>query len=95
MSAINKQDVLRTVLTIWLIAATGYIVYDQYVGYKVRGIQQAFQDGYVKSVDDLIQKTKNSKCQPFEVKMNDESITLIDFSCTQSENNQQGTAPQK
>ena len=94
MMTINKQDILKTLVIIWFVAATGYVVYDQYAGYKIRGMQQAYQTGYAKSVEDLIAQTEKSGCQPFEVKKDDKKISLVDGQCLQQQSQGQAQGPQ-
>jgi hypothetical protein len=83
MLSINKQDVLKTILIIWFFATTVYVAYDLYAGYKIRGMQAAYQQGYATSIDDLIKKTKASNCQSFEVKKDDQQIQIVDAQCQQ------------
>lgn len=83
MLTINKQDILKTIVIIWFIAATGYVAYDQFADYKIKGIQQAYQSGYTTAVDDLIKKTKESGCQSFEVTKDSEKASLISADCLQ------------
>lgn len=81
MIIINKQDTVKTFLIIWFLAATGYVIYDQYIGWKVRGMQQAYESGYVKSVEDLFIQAEKNGCNPFEVKKDDKSIQLVNGYC--------------
>jgi hypothetical protein len=96
MMTINKQDVMKTVLIIWFVGATIYVAYDLYAGYKIRGMQQAYQTGYATSVDDLIKKAEGSQCQPFEVQKDGKKIQLVNGQCLQQQGNQQSqpSAPQ-
>jgi hypothetical protein len=84
MISINKQDILKTVVIIWFVATTGYVVYDQYASYKVLGIQAAYQQGYADSVSQLIAESQKSQCQPFEVRKDDTKISLVNGACLQS-----------
>lgn len=84
MISINKQDIFKTVLIIWFVAATGYVIYDQYASYKVLGIQAAYQQGYTDSVSRLIAEAEKSQCQPFEVRKDETKISLVNGQCLQS-----------
>jgi hypothetical protein len=86
MLTISRQDVLKTLVIIWFVGTTGYVIYDTYIGYKVRGMQTAYNAGYGKSVDDLIKKSTDSKCQPFEVQKDGTKLQLIDVACLQQQN---------
>lgn len=81
MLTITKQDFLKTLVIIWFVATTGYVVYDTYVGYKIRGMQMAYNTGYGTSVDDLMKKSAESNCQPFEVQKDGKKLQLVDYSC--------------
>ncbi|MFZ2226086.1 MAG: hypothetical protein WA064_01045 [Candidatus Moraniibacteriota bacterium] len=85
MMTISRQDVAKTVIIIWFIATTGYVIYDIYAGYKIRGMQAAYQTGYQTSVDDLLKKVSDSSCQPIEIQRNDKKTQLIDFNCIQKQ----------
>lgn len=89
MLTINKQDILKTVMIIWFVATTGYVIFDLYNGYKIQGIQKAYQTGYAKSVDDLIAQTEKSGCQAFEVKKDDKKISLVSGQCLQQPGQQE------
>ena len=93
MLTLNKQDILKTVLIIWFLATTFYFVYDQYAGYKVRGMQAAYQQGYQASITELIAKSKESNCKGFGIKQGSEELNLIDVKCLQSQGDQQLSAP--
>ena len=95
MLTINKQDVFKTILIIWFVATTGYVIYDIYAGYKIRGMQAAYNQGYTDSVNQLIDQTQKSQCQPFEVHSGDTKVQILDAKCVQqpSQQVQQG-APQ-
>ena len=91
MMTISKQDVLKTIIIIWFVGATGYVIYDTYIGYKVRGMQAAYNAGYSTSVNDLIGKISNSNCQPIEIKKDNTDIKLIDYGCLQKQTETNGT----
>ena len=93
MMTLSRQDVMKTVIIIWFIATTGYVIYDIYAGYKIRGMQTAYQTGYQTSVDDLLRKVSDSNCQPIEVQRNDKKTQLIDFGCIQKQDTAQQTPP--
>jgi hypothetical protein len=95
MMQINKQDVFKTVLIFWFIAATGYFVYDQYDAYKLKGLQRAQQVGYVQAVDDLIKKTEESGCQPFDVAKEDKKVSIVSAQCLSGQQAQTETLQTK
>lgn len=87
---ISRNDIVKTLLIIWFVASTGYVIVDLYVGYRIRGIQAAYQNGYVSSVSDFLKKLQDNKCQPVDVKKNDnEKIQVIDVECLKQQQEQQ------
>lgn len=81
MLTINKQDVFKTIIIIWFVATTGYVIYDVYAGYKIRGMQAAYNTGYTDSVAQLIDQTEKSGCTPFEVTKDAKKIQLVNGQC--------------
>lgn len=77
----DKREFLRTIFVIWFIAATSYIAYDQYAGYIFRISQTAYQQGYAKSVAELMDQAEKSGCAPFNVSKDDKKIQLINGQC--------------
>lgn len=84
MISINKQDVFKTALIIWFIAATGYVAYDQYLGYKVRGMQAAYQQGATDATKQLFDKSQAGQCkETVTVTLGESKLELIDVKCLQ------------
>src|SRR5689334_22528737 len=90
---ITKQDIIKTVIIVWFMATTGYVIFDQYNTYKVRGIQAAYQQAYADSVDQLIAQTQKNQCTPFEVHNGEKKITVVSGECVAQQQPQQ--APQQ
>lgn len=96
MLSINKQDIFKTVVIIWFIAATGYFIYDQYVDYRVYAVQASYQSGYTDAVNQLFSEAEKNQCQPFEVRNGDKKISLVNGECLQQGQSQpQATTPTK
>lgn len=83
MLNIEKKDILKTFFILWFVLATGYVLYDQYLEYKLRGMQASYQQGIADSVSQLIEQTQKSGCVPFEVTKDKEKIQLVDGQCLQ------------
>jgi hypothetical protein len=88
MMTITRQDVFKTLMIIWFVATTGYVLVDLYLGYKVRGMQQAYKTGYAASVDDLVKQAEGSQCQPFEVQKDGKKTKLLNAQCVQQQTQQ-------
>ncbi len=92
MIAINKQDILKTTLIIWFIATTGYVAYDQYLGYKVRGMQAAYEQGITDATKKLFEKSQDGQCkEAVTITLGENKLELIDVKCLQQP---QAEAPQ-
>jgi hypothetical protein len=88
---ISRNDIVKTLMIVWFVATTGYVIADLYIGYRVRGIQAAYQNGYASSVSDFVKKLQDNKCQPVEIKKNEnEKIQVIDVQCLKQQQEQQG-----
>ena len=84
MMTISKQDVFKTLIIIWFAATTIYVGWDLWSSYAQKGIQQAYKTGYATSVNDLFKKIDESKCQPIEVRKDENTkIQVIDAQCQQ------------
>jgi len=78
------HDILKTILIVWFVAATLYVLYDLYNGYKVKGMQAAYQQGYADSVAQVIDKVTAAHCTPIEIRKGDQSVSIVDATCTAS-----------
>lgn len=95
MISIDKKDVIKTVVIIWFVAATGYVIYDQYIGYKVRGMQAAYQQGIADTTKQIFDKSQADQCkQPMELTLGDSKLQLIDVNCLKQQQPQAGAQGQ-
>lgn len=94
--SISKQDIIKTLIVIWFVATTGYVAVDMYMGYKIRGMQAAYKNGYASSVADFMNKLQDNKCQPVDIKKNEnEKIQVIEMECLKQQQEQQPPAAQQ
>ena len=77
----KKNEILRTILTIWFLATTGYVVYDFWNEYKTKGIQNAYNLGLTDTVNKLIQQVESSQCQPVEVFSGEKKLQVVSAQC--------------
>jgi hypothetical protein len=77
----NKQDILKTVLIVWLMASTAYVVYDIYDNFRIKSAQAAYQQGYVDSAREVIEKVSEANCVPIEIRTGDESVAVVAGTC--------------
>lgn len=95
MILINKQDVLKTVLIIWFIATTGYVLYDQYLGYKVRGMRAAYDQGVNDAAKQIFDKSQATQCkEALTVTLGENKLELIDVKCLQQPQAEASQTPQ-
>lgn len=78
-----KKEILKTILIIWLFAATTYVIWNEWSAYKVQGIQAAYQQGYTEAIGQLIDQTQKTPCQPVDVNLQDNKIQVVDAKCLQ------------
>jgi hypothetical protein len=92
----NKSSVLLIVLLVWLVFSLIYIGYDVWTDFKVGQMNQAYQQGRVETVNNLINRA-NKDCQPFSVNSGENKVDLINVQCLQQQqgNAQQQQAPQE
>lgn len=77
----KKQVIFKSLLIIWLVLATGYILFDLYSRYRLSTMQQAYNVGVTNTVDSLIKQAEQSNCQPFEVFSGEKKVSLLDVKC--------------
>jgi uncharacterized lipoprotein YajG len=95
MLTINKQDILKTLLIIWFVGATGYVAYDIYASYKIRGMQAAYNQGYADSISQVIDQTEKNQCQPLDIHNADKKIQTVDARCLPAQTQTQPAAVKK
>jgi hypothetical protein len=76
-----KREILKTILIVWLFAATSYVVYNEWNSYKTKGIDQAYQQGRIETITQLIDQTTKNGCQPVDVNLQDKKIQVVDATC--------------
>jgi len=80
----KKQLIFKTLLIIWLVIATGYILFDLYRRYQVSLISQAYNAGLTDTINNVIKQAEESKCQPFDAYSGEKKVSLIDVKCLQN-----------
>jgi flagellar basal body-associated protein FliL len=93
----SKTSILLIVLLVWVVFSLIYIGYDVWSDFKVSQMNQAYQQGRVETVNNLIGRA-NQDCQPFSVNSGENKVDLINVQCLQQQGNnqqQQQAAPQE
>ena len=79
---LNKQEIIKTVVIIWILGSVLYIGYDTWNDYKIRGMQQAYQAGIDDSTKQIFEKSRDGQCkQPVEISFQGKKLDLIDVEC--------------
>lgn len=79
---LNKQEIIKTVVVVWILGSVLYIGYDTWNDYKIRGMQQAYQAGIDASAKQIFEKNQASQCkQPIEISFQGNKLNLIDVEC--------------
>jgi len=84
----KSKKVLKIVLIIWAVVASGYVIFSMWNDFKINFQQKVYQAGVSDTVNSLIKQANDSKCEPFEVYNGDNKTQLISVSCLQKEGDQ-------
>ena len=79
----KKPLIVKSLLIIWLVLATGYILFDIYSRYQATIMQKVYATGVTDTVNSLIKQTEQSNCQPFSVYNASTTVSLLDVKCLQ------------
>jgi len=63
--AISKKLILNILLIIWISFSIIYIAYDLWSDFKLKELNQAYQQGRIDTINSLIQQAE--KCEPISV----------------------------
>ena len=81
-----KKIILLSIAGLYLVASLVYIVANEYNDFKLRYIQQSFEEGRKATINDLIQHVESQDCQPVDVYNEKTKLQLVDVSCLQQQN---------
>ena len=80
----TKQDVIKSVVLLWIVASVAYIGYDTWRDYQIRGIQQAYQSGATDTIKQLLDKSQATQCkETVPVSLGDTKVEFVDVKCLQ------------
>jgi hypothetical protein len=79
-SRVSKQSIFKVVVVVYIILSAAYILITQFQTYQVQLAQEAYLQGRVATIEELISQAESS-CQPFPVYSEDKQIELINLSC--------------
>jgi hypothetical protein len=77
----RRNEIFKTIVIIWIVAATGYVVFDLWSDYKVKGIQAAYQTGKNETIQQLIDEVKKNGCQPLGITKDQQTLQVINADC--------------
>ena len=83
MMLLSKKNISKLLLVLWMIFSIGYISWNIWSNARYSLMSQAYQQGYTDAVNQLIQQTENSNCQPIHVydKDKQKDVQLINTNC--------------
>lgn len=87
---INKSEIIRTLLVVWILATTSYVAYDLWNDYKIKGIEEAYRVGASDIVNGIFQETEKMGCQPFKVFDKEKEVELINAACISQQDIKEG-----
>ena len=76
---ITKKLILNIVLLIWIVFSVIYILYDVWSDFKLKALNQAYQQGRADTINALIQQAE--KCDPIPVLSGEKRIEVINVNC--------------
>jgi len=76
---ITKKLILNIVLLIWIVFSVIYILYDVWSDFKLKALNQAYQQGRADTINALIQQAE--KCDPIPVLSGEKKIEVINVNC--------------
>jgi len=76
---ITKKLILNLVLILWVIFSVIYILYDVWSDFKLKALNQAYQQGRADTINALIQQAE--KCDPIPVLSGEKRIEVINVNC--------------
>jgi hypothetical protein len=80
---ITKKLILNIIFLLWLIFSLGYIINDLWSDFKVVKLNQAYQQGRIDTINELIRQAQT--CQQFPVFSGEKRVNLINIDCLKSE----------
>lgn len=91
-SRVSKQSVLKFVVVLYIVLSAAYIMFTQFQAYQANLIQQAYYEGRVATIKELIDEAE-AACQPFPIYLEDKQVELINVACLLSSDSSESTAP--
>ena len=85
----TKKIILPIIIGLYIVASLAYILVSEYNDFKLRYIQQSFDEGRKATINELIQHVQSQDCKPVDVYNEKTKLQLIDVSCLQ----QKGSEP--
>jgi hypothetical protein len=79
-SRVSKQSILKFVVVLYIVLSAAYILFTQFQTYQANLIQQAYYEGRVATIEELISNAEKS-CQPFPVFTEEKQVELINLAC--------------
>jgi hypothetical protein len=80
---ITKRFILNTIFLLWLIFSVSYIINDLWNDFKITKLNQAYQQGRIDTINELIRQAQT--CQQFPVFSGEKQVNLINIDCLKSE----------
>lgn len=76
---ISKKLILNIIIIVWIVFSVVYIFYDFWSDFKLKELNQAYQQGRVDTINELIEQAK--KCEPIPIFSGEERIEVINVDC--------------
>ena len=76
---ITKKLILNIILIIWIVFSVIYVAYDIWSDFKLKALNQAYQQGRADTINALIQQAE--KCESIPVFSGEKKIEVINVNC--------------
>ena len=79
----TKKIILPIIVGLYVVVSLAYILVSEYNDFKLRYIQQSFEEGRKATINELIQHVQSQDCTPVDVYNEKTKLQLVDVSCLQ------------
>ena len=80
---ISKKSVIHIIAFIWIIFSVGYIGWDTWRDFKLRVLNQAYQQGRVDTINALIGQAQ--QCSAIPITSGTTTISVVNVDCLQTQ----------
>ncbi|EKE16461.1 MAG: hypothetical protein ACD_11C00013G0005 [uncultured bacterium] len=76
-----KKNIVIAATVAWIVATTGYVIYDIWSEYKIKGIQKAYNQGVEDMTTRVINEVGKRGCEAVEIYVGEKKIQIANAQC--------------